>query len=261
MPTISISMAKGGVAKTTTSLSLAANLADIKNYRVLLIDTDAQANLTKNCLRKLPAQSIFDCAAGRIYNPPVYSIRQNLDILPANHDLYGLSKIIYRSPRYTNGAELGIIRNVIKRINTDYDFIIIDCPPGGDILTVSALVAADAVLMPMAPELYALDDANWFLNDIILKGALSINPALNILGFVITMYDRWNSTHMKIKDIVASHFGQYDLGVQIRKCNYLKSAPLYFSDIYQTAPDSNAARDYDFLANRICDRLGMKRHK
>ena len=183
---IAIANQKGGVGKTTTSINLSASLA-AKKKKVLVIDTDPQGNATsgfgidKNNLENtiyeliLGECSIRDCIVQKII-PNVSVVPSNVNLAAAEIELIGVDKKEY------------ILKNEVDYIKDDYDFIIIDCPPSLNMLTINAMTTADSVLVPIQCEYYALEGLSQLIHTINLVKE-RLNPDLDMEGVVFTMYD------------------------------------------------------------------------
>ncbi len=183
---IAFSNKKGGVGKTTTAINMAAYCADF-GKRVLLVDMDSQGNATtglgfsKSALKKSVYNVLIedDSAANNIVPTQV----KLLDILPANVDLTGAEvDLVYKRNREQ------ILKQALDKVRGDYDYIFIDCPPSLGLLTINAWVASDSVIIPMQSEYYALEGVSQLMNTIAMVRQ-HLNPALQIEGVVITMYD------------------------------------------------------------------------
>lgn len=205
MPKIlAIANQKGGVGKTTTSVNLAASLAATKR-RVLLIDLDPQGNATmgvgvdKNALDV----SFCDCLLEDIDARDVIHHIENvgIDLLPANSDLTAAEVNLMR----TNNAEQRL-RNSIASIVDDYDYVLIDCPPALNMLTLNALVASDGVIIPMQCEYYALEGLT-ALVETIEQVRSTVNAKLKIEGLLRTMFDPRNRLSNDVSAQLITHFG------------------------------------------------------
>lgn len=183
---IAFSNKKGGVGKTTTAINMAAYCADF-GKKVLLIDMDSQGNATtgmgfsKSALKKSVYNVLIedDSASNNIVPTQV----KLLDILPANVDLTGAEvDLVYKRNREK------ILKQALDKVRGDYDYIFIDCPPSLGLLTINAWVASDSVIIPMQSEYYALEGVSQLMNTIAMVRQ-HLNPALQIEGVVITMYD------------------------------------------------------------------------
>jgi chromosome partitioning protein len=221
---LAVTNQKGGVGKTTTSVNLAAGLAQ-SGKRVLLVDLDPQGNATmgsgidKRDLKETVYHVLLGLAA-------VESVKRRCesagyDVLPANRDLAGaeveLIELDHRESR---------LKAALSPINADYDFVLIDCPPALNMLTVNGLVAADAVMIPMQCEYYALEGLSDLVNTI-KRVRQHLNPKLEIEGLLRTMFDPRNTLAQQVSTQLQTHFGTKVYTTVIPRNVRLAEAPSY----------------------------------
>ena len=248
---IAIANQKGGVGKTTTAINLSACLAE-KNKKVLTVDIDPQGNtssglgIDKNELQNTIYQMMIglctleDC---RIVNQ-----YENLDILPSNVNLAGAEiELIGIDHREY------ILKKQLDRINKEYDFILIDCPPSLNTLTVNAMTAADTVLVPIQCEFYALEGLTQLIHTINLVKQ-RLNPSLEIEGVVFTMYDARTNLSLEVVENVKENLRQNIYKTIIPRNVRLAEAPSYGIPINLYDPKSAGAEGYRQLADEVIEK-------
>lgn len=247
---VAITNQKGGVGKTTTAVNLAACLA-VAEQRVLLIDIDPQGNATSG-VGHAPRESragTYDVMLGR--TPVRDAIRATdlpyLKILPSSADLAAVEiEFVDLEDRATR------LKSAIAEVLSDYEFILIDCPPSLGLLTLNALAASSSVLVPMQCEYYALEGISHLVNTIErVKSAL--NPNLYVHGVLLTMYDPRSNLALQVATELRAHFHVYD--TIIPRNIRLAEAPSHGKPVILYDAGSKGSQGYLSLAREILDRL------
>jgi chromosome partitioning protein len=255
VPTQSFAFAnqKGGVGKTTTALSLAACLADA-GKRVLVIDFDPQANATSGLgQEKLEGHSVYDAL---LHGQPLNAlIRQtefpNLDLIPSEEDLAAAEVDVPRAERFLERFKMAV--EPIKTAGT-YDYIFVDCPPSLGILTMNALVGVDRIIIALQCEYYALEGLTVILRVVEHLRSSGANPALDVEGIVMTMFDsRTNLAHQVVEE-VRKHFADKVFKTVIPRTVRLSEAPSFGKPIIHYDKHSAGATAYMALAKEFLKR-------
>jgi chromosome partitioning protein len=254
---LAITNQKGGVGKTTTTINLGASLA-IAEQRVLLVDMDPQGNTTSGLGvdKESLSNTVYDVLVN--HSPVEECIVRGLhfpglDLLPAHRDLVGAEIELVS----TDGRER-VLASGLAALRSRYDYILVDCPPSLGLLTLNTLAAADAVLIPIQCEFYALEGLSQLLNTIRLVQR-SLNPTLEIEGVLLTMYDRRLNLSQQVATEAREYFGPKVYESTIPRNVRLAEAPSFGQPIATYDVDSQGAEAYLALAAEVL-RQGSPAH-
>jgi len=251
---IALANQKGGVAKTTTTINLAASLA-VLEQKVLVIDADPQANATSGLgfEPKSIKTSIYECIIDEIDVRKIILNTEipNLDLIPSHIDLVGAEIEMLNLPNREK-----VLKHTIEGLKNDYDFILIDCSPSLGLITVNALTAADSVIIPVQGEYFALEGLGKLLNTIkIIQNRL--NPDLEIEGFLLTMYDSRLNYSNQVYEEVKRHFQDMVFETVIQRNVKLSEASSYGKPVVLYDASSKGAINHMNLAREILQRNDM----
>lgn len=256
---IAISNQKGGVGKTTSAISISAQLA-LFGYKVLLVDFDPQGSATSG-LGIAPAEEgsdIYDMFFGKVSLAEIIRSTQvkGLDVAPASRDLVGLEIELGKQP----GREL-ILRTQLSLLSKSYDFVFIDCPPSSGLLTLNALGAADGIMVPLQAEYYSLEGISALMGTVTFVQQ-TFNPALELIGVFLTMYDGRTNLALSVEREAREFFKERMFKAPVPRNIKLSECPSHGIPICVYDPSSSGAKAYRMLCEELVERLnaqGMKK--
>lgn len=256
---ISVANHKGGVGKTTTVASLGSILSQ-KGYRVLLIDLDAQANLTTSVLpgyvnevrETFNGPTIYETLTGKADKMPEYELSSTLHLVPAS-----LTLAMVDVELSTAVARESILKEVLERANVSdkYDFVLLDCPPSLGLVTLNAFTASTDIIIPLVSEVLPFKGLT-MINNFITMVQRKLNPKAHVTGILIT---RWENSNLSknIETRLRANVGELVFQTKIRKNIRLAEAPLENRNIIDYDKNCNGAKDYQAFAEEFLERTNQ----
>lgn len=246
---IAIASHKGGVGKTTSAATLGSLLSS-RGEKTLLVDLDAQRNLTSTFIgsQDKPEHTLYEAFCGRC-QIPVINVRENLDVVPSSLDMGALDTVIAAKLQ----REL-ILKSLITPIKDSYDWILLDCPSQMGMITVNAFAAANSLIVPVSCDAYAAEGLIQLLDmaDVVRSG---LNPELTMDGIIVTRFHTRRTLDKIVEGDLRERFNDKVFATRIRENATIVQAPVVCLDIVSYDPKCNGAVDYTALLEEIMIRL------
>lgn len=237
---------KGGVGKTSSTATIGAILAT-RGKKVLLVDLDTQANLTRHFLPTIPPRIIYHAIREQA-NLPIYQIRPNLDIVPSGLDMAGIDLELQMMLNRER-----VIKTLLDPYSNLYDYILLDCPPSLSLITINALTAATHLIVPMRADL--MSNYGLSMMDNFCAKMQVLNPGIHIDYIFFTLYEKGQTITDAIESDVRKKYGDRVLTTVVRKNNDIAKSAFEYTDVYSYNPSANGAKDYIALVEELENKI------
>lgn len=255
---IAVHNQKGGVGKTTTTTNVGFELAR-KGYKVLLADLDPQATLTSALGVTDPEETVFSALQGAVDGKetrlPWIRLQENISLCPSCRKMADAEYLLQNEYGREN-----FLKELAARTDGGYDFVLLDCPPAVGLITVNALVAATDLIIPVQPEVASLYGLVSIL-DTVAVIQRKINRGLNLLGMLVTQYDRRTTLHAEILEAMRKQYGEAVFSTVISRSIRVAESMSRKTDVVSYSRNSSGAADYRSLTREILSRLNMVDNK
>lgn len=245
---VAIANHKGGVGKTASVASIGAILAS-RRKKVLVVDLDTQANLTRHFMEEIPPRIIYHAIREK-KNLPIYPIRENLDIVPCGLDMAGIDMEMQ-----TMFNRESILKNLLEPYAMMYDYILLDCPPSLSIITINAVTAANKLIVPMKADL--MSSYGLIMMDQFCASVQELNPGIHVDCIFFNAYEKGLSVTETIEKDVRAKYGDKVLTTVVRKNTDVSKAAFSYTDVVDFNSDSNGAKDFLALTTELEEKLGL----
>lgn len=246
MRIIAISNHKGGVGKTTTAANLGVSLSKI-GKKVMLIDLDPQSNLTNLFCVEQPKGTITDVFQDMHKELNIIKLSDSLDLVASSLQLTRIDEYLNQKPKKEYA-----LKKIIDRYKSNYDYIILDCPPALSIVTINAFVCATEIIITLTPEALSIKGLNSLLG-LISAVKTQYNSDLKLSGILLTRYTERKRIHRTISDLITRQYGTIIFTTKIRDNVAISESQLFNKDIFTFSPKSNGAIDYKNFAKEVAN--------